>query len=244
MPHNYLAFDIETAKILPDNFGSLFDHRPLGINCAATWCSDKPTADTFHSRNEDGSPAAHMTEKDLTTFVGHLKSKVDAGYTIVTHNGLGFDFDILAEESGQVDDCRHLALGHIDMMFHFFCGKGFAIGLNAAAQAIGAIKPANVDGSVAPQLWRDGHYQTVLDYVAQDCRLTLDVAEASEKAKRISWITKKGSKSALELPDGWLTVQESLELPLPDTSWMEDAWPRSKFTGWLEAESISITSMQ
>ena len=242
MPHKYLAFDIETAKILPDNSGSLFDHRPLGITCAATWCNDMPTADTFHSKSEDGTPIPQMTVQDLTTFIGHLKNKVDAGYTVLTHNGLGFDFDILAEESGQVEDCRDLALGHIDMMFHFFCGKGFPIGLNAAAQAIGASKPENVDGSLAPQLWRDGDHQTVLDYVAQDCRLTLDIAEASDRTKTISWITKKGSRSSFGLPDGWLTVREVLELPLPDTSWMDNAWPRSKFTDWLGMENISAPS--
>ncbi|GJQ59695.1 MAG: hypothetical protein D8M57_12125 [Candidatus Scalindua sp. AMX11] len=233
MTRIYLAFDIETAKILPENFGDLHDHRPLGISCAATWCSNKPTAETFYSKNADGSPAPQMTAQDLTAFVEHLKEKSNSGYTIITHNGLGFDFDILAEESGQTDDCRGLARNHVDMMFHFFCGKGFAIGLNAAAKAIGISKPANVDGSVAPQLWKDGDYQTVLDYVAQDCRLTLDIAEASEKDKRIGWITKRGTKSYFELPTGWLTVEEACKLPLPDTSWMDTPWPRSKFTSWV-----------
>ncbi len=233
MKRKYLAFDIETAKILPENFGELFDHRPLGITCAATLCSDEAEAFTFHSKKDDGSPLAQMTAEDLTAFIGHLKAKADAGYTIVTHNGLGFDFDILAEESGRLEDCRALAVGHVDMMFHFFCGKGFAIGLNAAAKAIGLTKPEDVDGAVAPQLWKDGDCQTVLDYVAQDCKLTLGVAGASEEAKRISWITRRGSTSSFDIPDGWLTVEDALTLPLPDTSWMDDPWPRSKFTGWL-----------
>jgi len=233
MSRKYVAFDIETAKILPENFGDLHDHRPLGITCMATWCNDEPTAVMFYSKNEDGSPAPQMTPEDLTSCVEYLKEKSHDGYTIITHNGLGFDFDILAEESGQVDACRELAVRHVDMMFHFFCGKGFPIKLNAAAKAIGVSKPENVDGSVAPQLWKDGACQVVLDYVAQDCRLTLDVAEASEKAKKISWITARGSKSHFELPVGWLTVEEASKLPLPDTSWMDKPWPRSKFTGWL-----------
>lgn len=233
MSCKYLAFDIETAKILPEDFGDLLAHRPLGITCAATWCSDESAAVTFYSKNKDGSPAPQMTMQDLTVFVEHLKMKSNAGYTIITHNGLGFDFDILAEESGQTDDCRELALAHVDMMFHFFCGQGFPIRLNAAANAIGMSKPANVDGSIASQLWKDGDYQTVLDYVAQDCRLTLNVAETSEKSKRISWITGRGTTSYFELPVGWLTVKEASKLPLPDTSWMDNPWPRSKFTSWL-----------
>ena len=232
MSRKYVAFDIETAKILPENFGDLHDHRPLGITCMATWCSDEPSATTFYSKNADGSPAPQMTKEDVAAFVEHLKAKLQEGYTIITHNGLGFDFVIVAEESGKVDDCRDLAMTHVDMMFHFFCGKGFGIGLNAAAKAIGVSKPADIDGSVAPKLWKEGNCQTVLDYVAQDCRLTLDVAEASEKAKRISWITKKGTTSHFDLPGGWLTVEEAYLLPLPDTSWMDKPWPRSKFIEW------------
>jgi hypothetical protein len=37
----------------------------------------------------------------------------------------------------------------------------------------------------------------------------------------------------MRLPDGWLTVREALELPLPNTSWMDEPWPRERFTGWL-----------
>ena len=229
----YLGFDIETAKILPEDFGDLHDQRPLGISCVAIWCADKSAAEVFHSVNEAGVPEPTMTADDLCKFVDYLKSKTMEGYTIVTHNGLGFDFDILAEESGRLEDCRSLAINHIDMMFHFFCGKGFAIGLNAAAKSIGSSKPADIDGSLAPKLWKAGNYQQVIDYVAQDCRLTLDVAIHSEKANRISWITRAGKTSYFDIPNGWLTVTEALKLPLPDNSWMDDPWDRSKFTGWL-----------
>lgn len=175
-----------------------------------------------------------MNADDLSTFVDLLIEKTQQGYTIVTHNGLGFDFDILAEESGRFDNCKELALSHIDMMFHFFCGKGFAIGLNAAAKSIGISKPEDIDGSVAPQLWKEGNYQQVLDYVAQDCRLTLDIALTSEKHKKITWVTRKGSTSSFALPMGWLTVYEAMKLPLPDTSWMDNVWERSKFTTWVD----------
>ena len=234
MRNKYCGFDIETAKILPDNFGDLHDHRPLGISCAAFWCEDEDQAEVFYSKDSDGNAAEKMSVEDLSIFNDRLIEKNKQGYDIVTHNGLGFDFDILAEESGRDEDCRKLALNHIDMMFHFFCGKGFVIGLNAAAKSIGISKPADVDGSVAPQLWKQGDYQTVLDYVAQDCRLTLDVAINSEKNKKITWITRKGSSAYFSIPNGWLSVKEAMKLPLPDTSWMDNAWERSKFTGWLD----------
>jgi RNase H-like protein len=234
MPNKYCSFDIETAKILPENVDDLHKHRPLGISCVAIWCDDKKEAEIFYSKDSNGNPAEKMSVDDLSQFIDFLIEKTGEGYTIITHNGLGFDFDILAEESGRLDDCRELALNHIDMMFHFFCGKGFAIGLNAAAKSIGISKPEDIDGSVAPKLWKDGKHQQVLDYVAQDCRLTLDIALTSEKNKKITWVTRRGSTSLFSLPSGWLTVSDAMDLPLPDNSWMDNPWERSKFTGWLK----------
>ncbi len=233
MKRKYLAFDIETAKILPEDFGELLAHRPLGICCAATWASHEEAAQLFYSRDPNNVPAAQMSQHDLSTFVDFLLTQVDNGYSIVTLNGLGFDFDVLAEESNRWDDCRHLARTHVDILFHIFCEKGFGVGLNAAAKALGLSKPENVDGSVAPQLWKDGQHQQVLDYVAQDCNLTLNIAEASEKNNTFQWITRKGTTAYLDIPSGWRTVEESLACPLPDTSWMDKPWPRSKFTHWL-----------
>ncbi len=233
MSHEYLAFDIETAKVLPENVNDLNSHRPLGITCSAIWCTDESEPKVFYSTSADGSPAPQMSKQDLTSLIKYLETKVDSGYTIITHNGLGFDFDILAEESGLYSACRDLAIQHVDMMFHFFCGKGFPISLNAAAEAIGLSKPKDVNGAVAPTLWKENEYQEVLDYVSQDCRLTLDIAEASEQKGRISWITQRGKRSYFELPSGWLTVEQASGLPLPDTSWMDNPWARSKFTKWL-----------
>ncbi|PAU95529.1 hypothetical protein CK503_00240 [Aliifodinibius salipaludis] len=234
MSHKYLAFDIETAKVLPENVSDLNSFRPLGITCAAIWCTEKNEPEVFYSETPDGFPAPQMSEQDLVSLIKYIQQKVDSGYTIITHNGLGFDFDILAEESGHFSACRKLALQHVDMMYHFFCGKGFPISLNAAAKAIGLSKPADIDGAVAPTLWKEKEYQKVLEYVAQDCRLTLDIAETSEQNDRISWITQRGKQSYFELPSGWLTVEQASKLPLPDTSWMDNPWPRSKFTHWLE----------
>lgn len=234
MSHKYLAFDIETAKVLPENVNDLNSHRPLGITCSAIWCTDESEPEVFYSTSADGSPAPQMSKQDLTSLIKYLETKVDSGYTIITHNGLGFDFDILAEESGLYSACRDLAIQHVDMMFHFFCGKGFPISLNAAAESIGLSKPKDVNGAVAPTLWKENEYQEVLDYVSQDCRLTLDIAEASEQKGRISWITQRGKRSYFELPSGWLTVEQASELPFPDTTWMDNPWPRSKFTQWLE----------
>ncbi|MGK7371731.1 MAG: ribonuclease H-like domain-containing protein [Candidatus Halalkalibacterium sp. M3_1C_030] len=234
MKRKYLAFDIETAKILPENDGDLHSHRPLGISCAAVRESGKDESLTFFSTEEDGRPSLKMNQEDLTELIDYLLDRQEAGYTIVTHNGLGFDFDILAEESSRTEDCKLLARNHVDMMFHIFCEKGFGVALNAAAKAIGKSKPEGMSGSRAPRLWNEGNHQKVLDYVAKDCLLTLEVALKSEQEGSFQWITRKGRPAFMNLPNGWLTVEKAMKLPTPDTSWMDNPWPRSKFVDWLE----------
>ncbi len=38
----------------------------------------------------------------------------------------------------------------------------------------------------------------------------------------------------MPLPQGWLAVEEARSLPLPDTFWMAEPWPRERFTGWTD----------
>jgi RNase_H superfamily len=233
MPRKYLAFDIETYKIIPNLVGELLAHRPLGISCIGALCADESNPRLFYSKGGDGRPTGPMQKQDVAAFINFLLEQTTAGYTLLSFNGLGFDFDVLAEESGRLDDCRQLAFDHVDVMFHVFCTQGYPVGLGAAAQAIGQAKSQDVDGELAPQMWQDGQRQKVLDYVAQDCKVTLNVASQAESKHRFSWVTKKGGTSGFALPRGWLTVREAMALPLPDTGWMDKPLQRSRFTQWL-----------
>ena len=60
------------------------------------------------------------------------------GFTIVTVNGAGFDFAVLAEESGMVAECADLAINHhCDMMLISVCKLGWPVGLEALAIGAG-----------------------------------------------------------------------------------------------------------
>jgi len=52
----FLAFDIETAKLLPAVVDDLLAHRPLGIACAAAAASDLPQPLVWHGRDASGHP--------------------------------------------------------------------------------------------------------------------------------------------------------------------------------------------
>ena len=234
MARKYIAFDIETAKIVPGTDFNWKPHRPLGITCIASLSSESDEPRVWITRSSSGAPAPQMSRDDVAAFVQHLDDSVGDGLTPLTWNGLGFDFDILAEESGLIDRCRELVDDHVDMMFHVVCEKGFPVALkNAAAGLQLPGKLAGVEGIDAPPLWAKGKYDLVMEYVSQDVRTTLGVARESERRRSFAWTTRQGSVSTMPLPQGWLSVKTALKLPLPDTSWMSNPLSRRDFTSWL-----------
>jgi hypothetical protein len=230
----YLAFDIEITRIMPEGVGDWSNYRPLGISCAATLPSDgKP--ELWYGKTNSGDYASQLSVEETQELIKYLQRQVEAGYMILTWNGLGFDFDILAEESGMHPTCKQLALDHTDMMFHVFCLKGYPLGLDKAAKGMGlAGKPPGITGEMAPRMWAEGHFQEVLDYVQQDVKTLLELAHAIDLERQLRWLSNSGRPQRLPIPSGWLTVKEAKNLPLPDTSWMSNPWPRSKFTTWIE----------
>ena len=163
-----------------------------------------------------------------------LAAMASGGYTLVTWNGLAFDLPVLAEEAGLDAECKELAANHLDMMFFLFCVKGYRLGLDAAAKGMGlAGKTPGMTGADAPRLWAEGKHQQVLDYLAQDVRTTVDLALACEQRRALLWTSQRGNPMKLDLPAGWLTVQEAAKLPEPDTSWMTNPPQRREFTDWL-----------
>ncbi|MEJ2711543.1 MAG: ribonuclease H-like domain-containing protein [Anaerolineales bacterium] len=237
---NYLAFDIEIAKILPGDFSQWRNDRPLGISCAAT-LRDGQEPELWYSRSEDGAFAKNMSQEDLVKLVKFLMAAVEEGMQILTWNGLGFDFDVLAEESGCWKECQSLAKNHTDLMFHIFCEKGYPIGLDKAAKGMRlAGKTEGMSGELAPILWQQGQYEKVLEYVAQDVRTTLEVAKAGLQKRRITWYSNRGKLQELGLPRGWLAVDQALRMPLPDNSWMSKPLNREDFLRWTTRPDANI----
>jgi hypothetical protein len=234
MACKYLAFDIETAKVVPGVEFNWRLHRPLGITCIASQSTECDQPRIWLTRTESGTPAPQMARADVAAFVRHLSSAFTDGFVPLSWNGLAFDFDVMAEESGLVEECKTLARNHVDMMFHVVCEKGFPVALKNAASGLGVEgKLAGVEGIDAPSLWASGQYDVVTDYAAQDVRTTLAVAAKSESRRSFAWTTRRGTISFMPLPQGWLAVESAARLPLPDTSWMSTPVSRRDFMSWL-----------
>lgn len=230
----YLAFDLETAKALPAEQSNWNTDRPLGISCAATLASDSDRPVFWHGITACGRPASRMGQQDAKRLVRHLAAQTKRGYTVVSWNGLGFDFDILAEESGLLDECRTLALGHLDMMFHVLCLLGYGVSLDAAARGMRIEgKAKGVTGAIVPQMWAERKHKRVLDYLAGDVRTTLHLARSCEEKRVFRWVTRRGRTRTVALSDGWLVVQKALELPEPIVTRNSKSWSRTRFNEWL-----------
>lgn len=234
----YLAFDIETAKPFPED-REWRRARPLGIACAATWASGATQPRLWAHRDPDGNIGDRISPANARALVEEFMHLTEPRpghqpHTLLTWNGLGFDLDILAEESGMLEECRHLALNHVDMMFHIYATLGYPVGLGKAAQGMGTPgKPEGMNGAIANDMWTKGNRQPVLDYCGADVQGTRLLADECERNKQLRWTSNRGNPVFLQLETGWMTVKEALELPEPDKSWMTNPIPKENFTGWL-----------
>jgi hypothetical protein len=229
----YLAFDLEISKVIPEGATDFKRFRPLGISCAATLTSDNELR-LWHSKDMQGNITSQIPAELLNDLVAYMIDRHRLGYKIFTWNGLGFDFDILYEETADNPDCKFLAHNHFDMMFHLFCEKGYPLSLDKAARGMRlAGKTPGMDGSQVPLFWQQGQFGKVLDYLTQDVKTTLELAAICENKHHLEWFSNTGKLQRLNLLKGWLSVDQAAKLPEPDTAWMSNPWPREKFTGWL-----------
>lgn len=245
----WVGFDIETRDKAPEDYT---DSYALGVTCVGIAASDYDRPSSYRGMG------SVMTPQEVCGIADELLWFHKEGYKIATVNGLGFDLRVMAEECDSLemfDNLRDLALAHYDPAFQMLCSRGFMVGLDALAVGLELQerKTEDMTGVRAVEMWASAipeEQQKVLRYVEQDALVTLKIAQALESKRwtwydnrlrenfkderAICWLTKAGYISHHRI-DRLLTVKECLELPLPDTSWMDNPWPRSKFAGWLHA---------
>lgn len=236
MKRKYMSWDIETHKILPEDFGNIMDHRPLGITCISLLATGNDKPALFYAGQENDEPVPRkMNVDELTTFFEELWAGFISGYTSLAWNG-NFDFQILIEELGgqYQDDIKQIVRRSVDPMFQLFCKKGHPLGLETAAKGMNVKgKTEGMSGALAPEMWQGSleDREKVLEYVGQDAVVPLMVVEEIEKHGAIRWTSRSGRPQYLTMKP-LLTVEEAIKLPEPDTSWMSNPIPRSNFYGW------------
>lgn len=249
------------------------DYVPLGCTCAATTLGRVGAYDLgFGIKTREWTPVAgivgeegnRMMAEDVEDMIGYLEQAAAHGYRVITWNGLGFDFRLLAlEHPSLCSRLRTLAIGHVDIAFQLQCERGYMIALDKAAEGLGVEgKREGMHGDLAPLLWNGepanmrlsesqksaltgwtpGSVETrrvIVDYVRQDAEATARVYDALMGGKSCAWITASGGRSRtpwtpLMSQGNLLTVSECLLLPEPKGWRGFTPRPRSQFAGWLE----------
>ncbi|HOG28642.1 MAG TPA: hypothetical protein PLN93_01565 [Vicinamibacterales bacterium] len=241
----FVAFDMEIARPVP-NGRDILAARP-GIACAALASEGDARARVLFDPGASPDlfdPASRaMTRAGAQLVLEVLAEAAARGSTIVTWNGAGFDFRLLADETGRRDECARLARASVDMMFQVLCERGHPLALDAALRGAGlppklgqvrlrSGEAAPIDGAAAPVFWQAGEYAAVLEYCAADVMGTLALAVACQQSRRLAWLSRSGRPNEIALRRGWLTVEQCLALPLPDTSWMTQPLSRDSVVGW------------
>ena len=135
---------------------------------------------------------------DVKELVGTLVKLPHTGYSLLTWNGLSFDFKVLAAQSGEHDVAVRLAMDHFDIMFQILCIKGFALGLDRVCAGAGlegkkhvvALKDGSsmdhMEGKRAPELWAKGETEAVLAYLHDDVEQLWKLATVLTVKKSVS----------------------------------------------------------
>jgi hypothetical protein len=236
----YLGFDLEVCTWPEDNN---WDRKTnLGVSCIGLMGTDWNEHEVYYASACNGSPEARaMNEQELKFVAEELVGYTGLGYTLVTWNGLQFDFLVMAlADPVHAMEYKAHAMNHIDPMFEIFCVKGWPVGLNAVAKGIGlpGKMTDGVSGADAPKMWMEGTLedrQKVLEYVGQDAKTTLDIVEAGTRMEQLKWQSKLSRRWQMIPYKHPRTVKECLELPEPDNSWMTNPLTRKGFYDWTES---------
>lgn len=251
MALKYVAFDLETSREVPPSHWRSF--RPLGISCASTYAVNG--REIVHKSWVGGSRRpelelgemfpAQLTPEECLTLFEYIETLQREGYTVLTWNGLSFDFDILFEELGphqDVDRMFAVAMLHTDLAFAMFCDKGFFVSLDSACIGLRIeTKLEGIHASEVPSMWHTSAeaQARVIEYNMQDAKVTGLVYEAMlhegylrwySKSGKVRYYTVMGRDRIVHIPD----VSTAMQSPEPDTSWMsEPARTRGSFVEWL-----------
>lgn len=235
----FVTFDIETTEDMK---------QPI---CAAiAWVEGDQLRQSVYYGNE----REPMSKDAIKRMLDELKAYAEDGRTIVTWNGLQFDFKViyqaLAGDTEYQELVKHLAINHVDLMYYVFCCKGWPVSQQNAclgSNLAGKVKKVllkdgtpidDMNGAMAPMLWEAGEGNAVLEYLVGDVHSLLKLTYKWMLDRQARWLSKSGKHQFLDIdlnPDSpdFPVVHRVSEYPEPDTSWMDKPIKRETFTQWM-----------
>jgi hypothetical protein len=228
-----LSFDIEISDVFElGKYEDIEKYAPFHISVAATAIHNGEER-IWYSEDADGAPALNLTQQRAHELLEYLDEMQQAGFMVCAWNGLNFDLKWIGHQAEDMALAARIALKSYDPMFQFFNQAGFPVSLAKVAQAMGISQEKLMDGADAPKQWRAGNCQEVMDYCLGDCQMTNLIILAIQKAGKTKWVTAKGQVRSKPTPR-FKTVEEVIQDPEPDQSWMDTPMPKLKFYQWIQ----------
>ena len=228
-----LSFDIEISDLFElGKDEDMEKYAPFHISVAAT-AVHKGEERVWYSEDEEGRTALNLTQKRAHELLEYLDEMQNTETMVCAWNGLSFDLKWIGNQAEDMALAAKIALKSYDPMFQFFNQAGFPVGLAKVAQAMGIPQKKLMDSADAPKEWRAGNYQKVMDYCLGDCQMTNLVILAIQKARQTRWVTARGQINSKPTPR-LKSVEEVIQDPEPDQSWMNTPIPKFKFYEWVQ----------
>ncbi len=164
-------FDIET-KYLFDEVGGQQNLTRLGLSvaCVILEGSDEPY---FYEEEDTDGLFTALSEADL----------------IIGHNIIGFDYPVL-DVYADFNVPRKFRKKTFDTLYELYKVTGRRIGLqDLGHRNLGRGKTG--EAAMMPHLWRDGQYELVKNYCANDVRLVRDIYLHGKNTGRMSYTDKR-----------------------------------------------------
>ena len=229
-----LSFDIEISDVFElVKYEDMDKYAPFHISVAATAIHNGD--ERIWYSEEEGRPALNLSQQRAHELLEYLDEIQQMGFMVCAWNGLSFDLKWIGHQADDMALAARIALKSYDPMFQFFNQAGFPVSLAKVAQAMGISQEKLMDGADAPKEWRAGSHQKVMDYCLGDCQMTNLIVLAIQKARETRWVTGRGSISSKPMPH-FKTVEEVIQDPEPDQSWMDTPMPKLKFYEWVQEE--------
>ncbi|MDP6495167.1 MAG: ribonuclease H-like domain-containing protein [Dehalococcoidia bacterium] len=226
-----LSFDIELSDVFElAKHEDMEKYAPFHISVAATAIHDGEEKLWF-SQKSTGDPALNLTQERAHELLEYLEEMQQKGFMVCAWNGLHFDLKWIGYQADDMALAARIALKSYDPMFQFFNQAGFPVGLGSVAEGMGIPQEKLMAGADAPKKWRAGEYLEVMDYVLGDCQLTNLIVLAIEEARQVRWVTGRGTISSKPM-SRLKPVEEVIEDPDPDQSWMDNPLPKRGFYEW------------
>ncbi len=180
-----IALDIETANT---SMSGLDFNDPVGwqVSCIGIYDGVQDTAYLYVANTaevmQDLGADPSMIVQPISNLCADLEQWFKQGFSMITHNGAGFDLPILAkpvQEGGAgcaavLNDFEQGSV-HIDTCRWLFQRSGHRVHLADLSRSILGTSPASeklMPAAEAPQAWAQHRYAQVAKYCIQDCVLT------------------------------------------------------------------------